>query len=391
MNTRILVFNRFYYPGYRSGGPVRTIANMVAWLGDEFEFHIVTLDRDVGDGEPYAGIGVHEWLEVAGAKVMYLPSRSLNIRMLAGLARCLNPSVIYLNSFFDPVFTQRVLLARRLRLLNGIPIVIAPRGEFSAGALSLKHWKKACYLGLSRVFGLYRGLIWQASSSLEKVDILQALQFVTPYDVHEAIDLTPIEQKFKLMNHAYREDQRLKICFLSRISPKKNLDFALRALAQVRMDVVLTIYGPKQDAAYWAQCEQLIESMPVNIHVAYAGEVQPSEVMTTLAQHDLFLFPTRGENFGHVIYEALGAGLPVLISDQTPWHHVVERGVGWTLSLDSVSAFAQQIDLCAAWPATRIAEIKRRAQAYAQEIASRGESIDATRRLFHTAMGRVCS
>ncbi len=78
-------------------------------------------------------------------------------------------------------------------------------------------------------------------------------------------------------------------------------------------------------------------------------------------------------------------------SDQTPWQQVVERGVGWVLPLDNELAFARQIDDFAAWPAPRVMKIKGLAQAYAHEVATRPEVIDANRQLFLTALGRVAS
>ena len=53
-----------------------------------------------------------------------------------------------------------------------------------------------------------------------------------------------------------------------------------------------------------------------------------------LSQYDLFLLPTRGENYGHVIAEALAAGCPVAVSDRTPWGKIEEEGAGWVVPLD---------------------------------------------------------
>ena len=52
-----------------------------------------------------------------------------------------------------------------------------------------------------------------------------------------------------------------------------------------------------------------------------------------MAANDLFFLPTRGENFGHVIAEALSVGTPVLISDQTPWRKLAAVGLGHDLPL----------------------------------------------------------
>lgn len=61
---------------------------------------------------------------------------SPNRRSVHALARMIADTpydLLYLNSFFDPIFTLRPLLARRMGWTPRKPVVIAPRGEFSAG------------------------------------------------------------------------------------------------------------------------------------------------------------------------------------------------------------------------------------------------------------------
>ena len=78
--------------------------------------------------------------------------------------------------------------------------------------------------------------------------------------------------------------------------------------------------------------------------VKYHGVIKHEEVARELAGHDLFFLPTWGENFGHVIHEALAAGLPVLISDKTPWRNLEDQGVGWDLPLDAPEKFRRVIE-----------------------------------------------
>lgn len=48
----ILCLMSEYLPGFRSGGPIRTIANLINQLGDEFEIRVICRDRDLGDFFP---------------------------------------------------------------------------------------------------------------------------------------------------------------------------------------------------------------------------------------------------------------------------------------------------------------------------------------------------
>lgn len=386
----ILAFNKYYLPGYRAGGPIRTLANMVARLGDEFDFHIVTLNHDAGENSiPYLDIIPGVWTQVGKAQVMYLEHASLSIRSLVHHISTLNPEVVYLNSFFDPTFTQRILLARRLCLFRKIPVILAPRGEFSDGALRLKHVKKKLFLAAGNIVNLYKGLTWQASSDLECEDILMNLSYVKKNSIHVAIDLAPVDDAAIFKHLLRKENTPLRVCFLSRISPMKNLDFALQALNGVSASIILTVYGPKSVPAYWDECEKLIAQLPKNVSVIYGGTVQPDDVKQTMAQHDLFFLPTRGENYGHVIHEALSAGLPVLISDQTPWNEVSERGVGWTLPLDNPSEFARIIDEVSSWDAEHLERTRALAVDFAKEKSVDSTVLQANRDLFAAVVSEV--
>jgi glycosyltransferase involved in cell wall biosynthesis len=313
--------------------------------------------------------------------VLYLPRQAVSIRRLAREVAEWSPRAIYLNSFFDSIFTVKVLLARRFGLIPPVPALLAPQGEFSSGALGLKPAKKAVYIRLARMGGLYRDLIWQASNEAERQDILQTLQSVRPGDVRVAADLTdavPAGPPARLQASV----GTLRVCFLSRITPKKNLDFALRVLADVTAQVDFTIYGPIEDNAYWATCQAAIARLPPNVQARYGGEVLPALVRQTLGLHELFFFPTRAENFGHVIFEALSAGLPVLTSDQTPWNDLASHGAGQAVPLKSASEFARAIDaMSLLHPAEREA-LAERALAYARGRVDRPAAVRHVSALF---------
>jgi glycosyltransferase involved in cell wall biosynthesis len=375
---RVLVLSGCYLPGFRGGGPMRSLVNLVKALSEEFDFRIITLDRDQAGDAPYAGVQIGSWQQVERATVLYLPRADITVSRLAQEVTAVAPQLVYLNGFFDPVFTLRFLLARKLRRMPAMPVLLAPLGDLSAGALEIKRGKKALYLRMARISGLYNGLTWQASTVMERDDIRRTLPHVRAEDVRVAADLTDDGEGVLPVREDRPAGAPLRVCFLSRISPKKNLDFALRVLAGVNVPVDFTIFGPIDDAAFWDACQPLIAQLPANVRASYAGEVHPADVRRTLATQDLFFLPTRGENFGHVIYEALSTGVPVLISDQTPWNDLEARGVGWNVPLGAVSDFVRAIETASrAVPAERQVQA-RRAIAYAMERADRSASIRRT-------------
>jgi glycosyltransferase involved in cell wall biosynthesis len=382
----VLTFVRCYLPGYKSGGPVRTIANMVAALGDDLDFRIVTSDRDATDIAPYPHLGAgSRWLDVGRAKVLYLSPSQRKLRNIARIIGETPHDTLYLNSFFDPIFTLKPLLARRLGLAPKKRCVIAPRGEFSPCALELKAAKKRVFLSVSHATGLHRNLIWQASSGHEAEDIRRAMGGNTS-DICVAADLPARADGRSVHTHRPREEgEPLRICFLSRISPMKNLDFALKVLRRVKSPVRFDIYGPVRDENYWSRCRALMRQLPTHVEATYRGSVEPDRVPSILAGYDLFFLPTLGENYGHVILEALASGTPVLIADTTPWRNLAKMGLGWDLPLQNPEAFVCTVDHAAQLSSAERTQMRKRALIFAETRRTDLETVSANRNLFAQA------
>lgn len=383
--SRILVITAYYLPGYKAGGPLRTIVNMVNLLSDEFEFWIVAHDRDLGDASPFCNVRPNEWQRVGKAMVHYLSPEMSTLKNLAKLISTTPHDLLYLNSFFDLFSSIRPLLARRLGLLPDKPVVLAPRGEFSAGALRLKHVKKNLYIKSAKLLGLHNNVFWQASSDFEGQDISRIVGPGQEH-IHIAMDLPCLTDG---MINADPEDNDttagnpfLRVVFLSRISAKKNLDYALRSLKKTKCKIKFDIYGPVEDEGYWHQCQEVVKDLPDNVAVTYCGSVSPDHVKSVFAKYDLFFFPTHGENYGHVIAESLSVGTPVLLSDQTPWRNLASDGMGWDLPLDDMDKFTDAIDEFAMLPAFYRQSTRELIRSKANKRLSDPDTVEANRILF---------
>jgi len=382
----ILTFNQCYLPGYKAGGPIVTISNMVDALGDEFAFKIVTSDRDFTDEKEYMGITVDTWNKIGKADVFYCSPKNQSVTGLRKII-CNTPhDILYLNSFFNPTFTITPLLLRRLNLIPRIPTILAPRGEFSPGALRLKWLKKKIYIELTKLFKLYHGLIWQASSVMEKSEICQGFDigdaisnvFIAP----DLVSKDQINENLSISSRLRKTPETLNIILLSRIAPKKNLDSALKMLNDLKGHVYLNIYGHIDDLSYWKKCQETILSLPPNIKVEYKGAIPHEQVSAVMSKHDLFFLPTLGENFGHVIIEALSAGCPVLISDQTPWHNLERTGIGWDLPLQCPEKFRSVLQKCVDMDESEFVQWSRRAYNYAQQYLTNDNNLYLNRDMF---------
>jgi glycosyltransferase involved in cell wall biosynthesis len=159
---------------------------------------------------------------------------------------------------------------------------------------------------------------------------------------------------------------------------------ALRALAGISTPVSLDVFGPLEDADYWATCQAAARALPPNATVSYRGAVAPDQVQATFRRYDAFLFPTLGENFGHVIVESLSSSCPVLCSDRTPWTKLLEEGGGRVFRDMSAEGLRQMLhDFCELDPAQR-AEARAHAGAayerYRSAMRDEPHLFDAVRR-----------
>lgn len=383
--TNILTFTDSYLPGYKAGGPIRTIVNMVDSLAGHYWFKIITLDRDMGDKESYADIKINDWNEVGQALVYYSEPTNHTFNNIIKLAKETPHDVIYLNSFFSWDFTIKPLLLRKIGLIpKKTPIVLAPRGEFSTGALNLKLLKKKTFISIAKLLGIYNDLVWQASSQFEKDDITRVMG--KQCDVFIAPDL-PAPSKFDSSPiFKPKHPGSIKCIFLSRISPMKNLKGALGTLKRVKGQVELNIYGPIENIDYWKECQTIIYALPENITVNYKGLLDHGHVAQAFSENHLFLFPTLGENFGHVIIESLVAGCPVLISDQTPWRNLEQEGVGWDLPLNRPELFKEVLQDCIDMGNEEYIKMSQKAREFGIMRSNDEKVLNANRNLFKYAI-----
>jgi glycosyltransferase involved in cell wall biosynthesis len=179
-----------------------------------------------------------------------------------------------------------------------------------------------------------------------------------------------------------KQSGTLRAVFVSRISRKKNLIGALEMLRNLKGSVEFHIYGPAEDRAYWSECSEVITSLPPNVVVEYRGAVPHEEIADVLLAHEVFLFPTFGENFGHVIAEALTVARPVLISDQTPWRGLEEAGAGWDIPLDQPERFRQALQRCVDMGPQEYAKLCAGAKRYSEQRFDRATVLQEYRDLF---------
>jgi glycosyltransferase involved in cell wall biosynthesis len=338
--SRVLLFVDWFLPGYKAGGPIKSIAGLVTAMNGKQDIDIITRDRDFKGETSYEGITRDEWVQWSnGIRVCYL-TPGLNLSLIRKLTKGQNYGVIYTNSFFSFHYSIKIRFMFLAGMLKAKKFVVAPRGELKRAALNVKAWKKDLFLSLAKRLGIYKGVTWHSTSGIETTDIHNIFGYAAK--TKQLSNFSPLKTS---RNQLLRKQSGiLRIVFLSRIIEYKNLAFALDVLAGIHLleneKIIFDIYGPLESESYWQECSQKIKGMLTpQMQIAYKGEVKGEEVVKVFSQYHLFIFPTLGENFGHVIAESLIAGTPVLVSDKTPWRRLQQEHAGWDFPLDRIDAF----------------------------------------------------
>ncbi|MCC6690806.1 MAG: glycosyltransferase [Bacteroidia bacterium] len=341
----ILIFIDWYKPGFKAGGPIQSCANLINHLKGDFCFSVITRNTDYGDDQPYAGITPNTWIDLSdGNKIYYLSKDHLNVQTIASFITD-EYDIVYLNSFFSFYFAIIPLIT--LRFTSPKPsVILAPRGMLGSGALNLKSSKKKIFVLLSKIIGLYKHVVWHASTNGEAEEIKKIFP---RSNVRIALNLPP-KRELKYVSREKKKNE-LKLFFLSRISPKKNLLKVFELIEKVnnQFKIEIDIIGPVEDENYWKACEaKMIElKNKKNIRVNYKGAISNESLSEHLIHYHFMVLPTLNENFGHVILDSLSAGCPVIISDQTPWRDLQQKGIGWDVALTDDAEFIKAIETSA--------------------------------------------
>ncbi len=344
MKKQILILISHFLPGNKIGGPLASNINIINSLSNNFNFSIITSCHDIGEEIPYKNEILHTWVKKDNYIIYYLPTGIKKAFRLFNLLKKSKSEIIYLNSFFDLQFSIFVVIIFKLGLIKRRQLIIAPRGEFVEGCMNFKPLRKRAYLKFANFFGLYKSVFFHASTENEKREIIYWLK-IKPNDVKVALNIPSVGDELKKEEiNTHPTETELNLIFLSRISKEKNLPFAIELVSKVRRNVNFDIYGPKEDLEVWHKCEELIRKMPSNIIVSYKGSIPRELVRPTFLKYDIFLFPSVGENFGHVIIESLLAGTKVLISNTTPWRNLEKDSLGWDLELSNPIHFIEKIE-----------------------------------------------
>lgn len=372
MKPKILILIGRYLPGYKDGGPIRTISNMIELNHDSIDFYIVTKDRDRSAKQSYPNIKLNEFQKVNHANVLYYSGRFKINYIKDNLNEY---DAVYICGPYDWYAIRTVNYLKRKD--SDVRVYIASMGTFSVGAIKIKGLKKRLFFRVTKIIGLFNNIEWIVSSESEAKDLINVYSNAKYFVV-----INPPSSMNCKIKPIDGENVKKNIVFISRITRKKNLSFAIDILEKISHDIIFDIYGPIEDKNYWNECKNKLKKLPKNISWEYKGVVNPVDLCKCLSGYHVFLFPTKGENFGHVIYEAMSSGCIPVISDQTLWLDKEIKRIGCVCNLSSLNDFVSNLNSILNLNDDELIQRRLRAQNYMQNFYFKTKTENSYRKLF---------
>lgn len=283
---------------------------MVKHLSDSpFEFSIICSNRDL-DGVDLETVVYDQWVQYSANTRVWYSKYNKILSLVKAEMRKSKPHLLYIIGLYDWNYNIKPLL-----FSGGIKKIISVRGMLHPGALSQKPLKKKLYLALWKLMDWHKKHLFHVTDETEGEFVRKI--FGPGARIAVAGNFPSLHSSLRMPPKLPGE---LKLCSVALIGPMKNHLEVLKALLTIKEKISYQIYGPVIEESYWMQCQHLIGQMPANVSVAYCGPAAPTEIENILSENHVFILPSKSENYGHSIIEALSAGRPVITSNNTPWN-----------------------------------------------------------------------
>ena len=319
---KILFIVPSYIPAYVYGGPIISVSRLAEGLANLG--HAVTVYTSTANGPDELDVPLKQPVMINGVSVKYFKritkdhTHASPSLWSATWSTAKEYDVVHLHSWWNFL----VMGASLICSMKGIRAVLSPHGVLCEFVFQHKNQfpKKVMHKVLGKY--LMTKTYLHVTSDTEWQECRQ---------LHNTWEGEMIYNLVSLPKGRYErtKNEVFKICFFSRIHPKKGLEILLHALAQVDFPYLLQIAG-SGEAEYLDTLRSLIKELKMEDKVEWVGWKNNEEKFAFLAGTDLFALTSHNENFAMVVLESLAVGTPVLISEHVGLaKYVKENNLGW--------------------------------------------------------------
>lgn len=229
--------------------------------------------------------------------------------------------------------------AMRSAYRAGVPYIVAPQGSMDPWALRQNARGKKLYGGFTEIPLLRRANRLQALTGKE------AEQF-RRFGIHARPEIIPNGISGRLLQREWKPEPRYfglpencrTLLFLSRVHPKKGLDLLVDMAMAVRdqlPDLRIVVAGGDAGSGYLKELRERCAGLGLGDVFEFLGEVRGEVKQQCLAAADAFILPSYSEGLPVAVLEALGAGLPVIATDQCNLPEIEEHNAGFVVPPDA--------------------------------------------------------
>jgi glycosyltransferase involved in cell wall biosynthesis len=258
--------------------------------------------------------------------------------------------VVHIHAIFSYPSTIAMAIAR----IQNIPYFVSPHGMLCDWSLQQGRLKKLVYLSLIERINLdcSQSIILNSTQEQKELEVLgwNLSSIIVPHGLELLTPIANAREKLHQMLNIPLETP--VILFLSRLHPKKGLDYLIPALAKLR-DLVhgrnsnfAFVLAGSGSVEYETELDCLLQKNNLVDCTYKLGFVEGDKKNICLQGADLYVLTSHSENFGISVLEALASGTPALVTPGVALADLVKsQNLGWVVQLEveGIAATIQEI------------------------------------------------
>jgi glycosyltransferase involved in cell wall biosynthesis len=320
--VKILIITPSYKPAFVYGGPIFSVAYLAENLLKHNEVFVLSTNAN---GKENLTIDTLHPLQMDGVNIRFFKRQTKDHSHLSiGMLRYLwkhggEYQVIHIQSWWNTVAVLTALICK----IKSWKYIISPRGMLSPYTIEHSIVKKIIHNLIGNY--LLKNAIIHVTSNDEKQKLDKLNPRYTLIDVPNYVDVNS-----KSQNVIRSENSDIfNLLFLSRIHPKKGLEDLFSALSNVGFNYHLSIVGDG-DSNYIEELKLLSRKLMIENSISWKGALYNDDKIRSYANADVFILPSKDENFANTVLESLAQGTAVIVSKNVGLSDFVsDNNLGW--------------------------------------------------------------